>query len=741
MSLRNKIYISYILTTLLIGLIAVISGYYYSVRYVRREVISHIEVASTNKGEHINVYIDQLIMRVEHFSTDGIIKECLLFECSDNDLQQLREHLVEHKTAFEGINQVSILDDEGEIITSTSSQIPDEYLKSVDKKFITQPQKVNRSSEDSVMMIGVPIKHNDEQIGTMIAQVSAGRLYQIVAEKELDYDNAEVYITEGNLQEECNGQTREYTGTNSVKKIGTTYALASLNWCLVTEVSSSVYLSFIDDILRVYLVMPLVGVILLLLATIYIVKSLGKPLKQLQQGAAALRSGNLGFRINMKNGGELGEVASVFDKMAEELEKNKLQLETKVAERTKELDEATLRLEKQRTALINLLEDVSEEKQVEEQQSRKMFETIGEGIVLSDATGKITYVNPAFEKLSGFTFDELKGKEFATFFTAFDLQDQPLASEMLSNTAAVTAKNQETKLQLSTKDGRKVAIVINASPVHVDSEFKGVVRVIHDFSDDLELARQKDDFFSIASHDLRTPLTVISGNLDIILGGYGKSKLAKDDKQLLEDTMKASDRLIKLVNDFLNVSRLDQGRLKTDIRPIDSCAITKSVVDEIKSLAEEKEVKVNYSCTKDHNMAMADETLLKEILFNMIGNSIKFTEKGSIDIKHSRENSFIVTRIIDTGPGIDPDKQDLLFQRFQRATERTMERQVGGTGLGLYISREFARVMGGDLILEKSGLNEGSTFKILIPEAKNNPHVTTQQEAKKLAKESDEKDE
>ena len=356
-----------------------------------------------------------------------------------------------------------------------------------------------------------------------------------------------------------------------------------------------------------------------------------------------------------------------------------------------------------------------EAKNVLQAQSSVVLENAGEAIVLTDEKGKLLYINPAFERMVETKNSEMAGKVYGDAFKFFDLNDKPLSAAEIADAAAVTAKHQEEKLIIETKTGRKVALVVNAAPIKVGQEFKGVVRVIHDYSEELALQKQKDDFFSIASHELRTPLTVIVGNLDTVLAGYGKSQITEEDKQLLKDTETAGDRLILLVNNFLNVSRLDQGRVRMTLKEQDVCQVTEEVVKEMKTLTDEKGLKLTYSCSADRPKVLADEALMKEVLINLIGNSVKFTEKGGIEITQAIRGGNLVTRLADTGIGIAKDKQKMLFQRFQQVMERTISREAGGTGLGLYISREFARLMGGDLVLAGSGLGEGTVFELILP--------------------------
>jgi PAS domain S-box-containing protein len=433
-----------------------------------------------------------------------------------------------------------------------------------------------------------------------------------------------------------------------------------------------------------------------------------KPVAKLTAAAKVLSEGNLKQKVSESGPAEIKTLSQSFNLMAESVQQSQGELETRVKIQTQQLEE-------QQIALINLLEDLSEEKQVEESQSQTLLENMGDGIVVTNEEGVVTYVNPAFTRLLGYSGDEIIGTVISDQIPTFDIKGNETPPAERSDAAMVTAKHQETKMLFQAKNGEKVAIIINAKPIMVESEFKGVIRVLHNFTEELNIARQKDEFFSIASHELRTPLTVISGNLDLMLTGMNKSKIDPEDLELLKDSETAADRLIKMVNDFLNVSRLDQGRIKIEVSPSDICQLTQDMVEELTPLANKDSTKIEFSCNKDHGKVLADIDKTKEVLINLIGNSMKFTKNGTISVSHNIKGKYLETVVSDNGLGIAQDKQGLLFGRFQQAMDRTLAREAGGTGLGLYISREFIRLMGGDLVLVKSEPGKGTTFSFTLP--------------------------
>lgn len=444
-----------------------------------------------------------------------------------------------------------------------------------------------------------------------------------------------------------------------------------------------------------------------------------RPVRQLVEGVNEFGEGRLERRIELRGGDELAALAEGFNQMAEKIQRQSMDMANEIERQTKAIELANRDLEDQQLALLNVLEDVSEEKEYETSRSKSLLETVSEGIVVVDDRGRVVYVNPAFEQLARKEEEKLKGRVLADELKLYDLKDNPLPPETLASSALVTQARGETKLQLSTEGEEKVAVSISAAPIYQAGEFKGVVMVFHDFSEDLALQKQKDDFFSMASHELRTPLTVIAGNLDMIIGGVGGTKLTGEDAEMLGDTLEAVDRLTRMVADFLNVSRIDQGRLKLRSDEVKICLLIEEIAKEYQGQVEQKGLELKVSCPQPELVVMGDEDKLREVVVNLLGNSLKFTKQGKIEIEVESGEHELVVRVKDTGIGIAKDKQKLLFGRFQQAMDRTLVREAGGTGLGLYISREFVRLMGGDMKLEKSELEVGSVFSFTIPVSKS----------------------
>jgi len=210
----------------------------------------------------------------------------------------------------------------------------------------------------------------------------------------------------------------------------------------------------------------------------------------------------------------------------------------------------------------------------------------------------------------------------------------------------------------------------------------------------------KDEFVSIASHELRTPLTSIKGYTSLIMEGtFGKIE-NKEINQSLERIMISTKRLETLVEDLLDISRLEQGRLSLKMENIKTEPIIKEIVSELAVNAKEKKLKLIYK-KPEGNMPLvyADSERLKQILTNLIGNSIKYTEKGKVTVFTEIKNGKYQLKVADTGIGISPEGQKNLFQKFYRVkTEKT--EVIQGTGLGLWITKQIVELMGGKIYLE-----------------------------------------
>lgn len=241
-------------------------------------------------------------------------------------------------------------------------------------------------------------------------------------------------------------------------------------------------------------------------------------------------------------------------------------------------------------------------------------------------------------------------------------------------------------------------------------------------SDSLIIAREvdkmKDEFISIASHELRTPMTVIKSYLWMALSGQGgllKPKL----KSYLKRSYDSTNRLIKLVNDMLNISRIESSRMSMELDKVQMLNLTREVVEEFNSRSAKSGINIKIDAQSSLPLVIADSDKIKEVFFNLIGNSLKYTSKeGTITIDFLVDANFLTTRVIDNGSGMTEEMIRNLFQKFGLISGSFQTNQsinAKGTGLGLYICKQIITLHHGEIWGSSPGLNKGSTFAFTLP--------------------------
>ncbi len=228
-----------------------------------------------------------------------------------------------------------------------------------------------------------------------------------------------------------------------------------------------------------------------------------------------------------------------------------------------------------------------------------------------------------------------------------------------------------------------------------------------------EVDEMKDEFISMASHELRTPVTGIKGYSSMIMdGSFGL--ISDQIKNAVTIINASSNRLVTLVDDLLNVSRIEQGRMQTALKPLNIYGIIDEVVKELEVQADQKKLKLIYApTTTDLPLISADSDHLKQVLINLIGNSIKYTESGKVEVLVEQADKKLLIKIKDTGLGMSAEARARLFQKFYRVqTEKT--KKIIGTGLGLWITKQLVELMKGTIEVE-SMEDVGSQFIIKFP--------------------------
>jgi signal transduction histidine kinase len=223
----------------------------------------------------------------------------------------------------------------------------------------------------------------------------------------------------------------------------------------------------------------------------------------------------------------------------------------------------------------------------------------------------------------------------------------------------------------------------------------------------------KSEFISIASHQLRTPLSAIKGYLSMILeGSYGK--LPEKVKKPMENVFVSNERLIKLVNDILSVSKIEAGEMEMNWKREDLREIIKEVISELSIKAKEKNLYLKFEEPKEFQKILLDREKIRQVILNLVDNAIRYTQKGGVTVKLQIANGKLQIVVSDTGEGLTKEEKEKLFEMFSRGTAGT-KFWTEGAGLGLYIARKFVEMHNGKIWAESEGRGRGSTFYVELP--------------------------
>ncbi len=367
---------------------------------------------------------------------------------------------------------------------------------------------------------------------------------------------------------------------------------------------------------------------------------------------------------------------------------------------------------------------------VSEQQAKAeaLFYSIGEGAISTDEFGRITRVNPIARRLLGYKKSELIGAWFPKKIVAVDENDRPVnLIDRPITRAFLTGQPVSEKTYYRRPNGQKMPVAVTVSPILVDGKPRGAVEVFRDISFEEEVDRMKSEFISLASHQLRTPLSSIKTYSHMLLDGY-MGEVTAAQKESLTTIVNASNRMNELISNLLNITRLESGTIAVTFKSFNAPHLVKEILKELHLPAEAKGIELTMKTTgQDSETIRSDRLIVKEVLTNIISNAIKYTPDGGHIKAYIRlRANDILFRINDTGWGIPKHSQDQIFSKFYRATNTT-KRETSGTGLGLYLVKGLTEAIGGRIWF-KSQEGQGTDFYVCLPRKRQTPTQPTKAE-------------
>ena len=381
------------------------------------------------------------------------------------------------------------------------------------------------------------------------------------------------------------------------------------------------------------------------------------------------------------------------------------------------------------------LEELTESSQY----ARGLIEASLDPLITINAHGKITDVNEAAIKITGISREEVTGTDFFSYFTETD-QAREIYQQVIENGSVI-----DSPLTIANVNGTLTDVLLNGS-VYADAKGNvlGVVVVARDITeqkrikDELikakgkaeqatlkaeESNKLKEAFLANMSHEIRTPMNAIIGFSDIL----SKRTLGNEEKDYVSTIKTAGENLLTIINDILDISKIEAGMMTFEDHNFSITEIFSSLHVMLSQKATEKGLELIFKCDDDvPDILVGDNTRLTQIIINLVGNAIKFTQSGKVEVRakaikigsFGERNTIVEFSIKDSGIGISHEKLDHIFERFRQAETHTT-RKYGGTGLGLSIAKQLAELQGGTLTV-KSTLGTGSVFSFSIPYEKTN---------------------
>jgi signal transduction histidine kinase len=380
-------------------------------------------------------------------------------------------------------------------------------------------------------------------------------------------------------------------------------------------------------------------------------------------------------------------------------------------------------LDTTKKAMLNIMEDMQEEKNAAESERAKdeaILGSVGDGLVVTDNNGKVLLINEVAADLLDVDQKASIAQDWLTLVSLFDEQGNPVLPQdrPIYQTLQSGKRVNQTFIYVK-KNDKKVSLSITSTPVIqrdpvLDKEIViGAIGIIRDITKEKEVDRMKTEFISLASHQLRTPLSAIRWFTEMLVGGDA-GELNAEQKEFAKNIDDSTQRMIDLVNSLLNISRIESGRIMIDPKPTDLKELVEDIVKELRPKLTEKQQNLIISVHQELPKITIDPKLIRQVYLNLLTNAIKYTPNGGeISVFISKKGDEVVSQVTDNGYGIPKSQQAKIFQKFFRA-ENIIKVETDGTGLGLYLIKAIVESSHGKIWFE-SNEGEGTTFWFTLP--------------------------
>lgn len=502
--------------------------------------------------------------------------------------------------------------------------------------------------------------------GIVIATNDVGQKDSIIGKKneysDIDDFSMKQYVTldDNNRRVYINVQPiQSPTGDSAV--IGALYVKSDIEQ-KYTEISNTALIFFTAS-----LIAGLISIIVALL----VARSITKPIKEMQKQAVRIAQGDYSEKVDVQGHDELSQLAETFNKLSDRIE------------------DAQDTMEAERNRLDSVLTHMTD------------------GVIATDRRGKVITINEMALSLLNTTNEQVIGQ---SILTLLDLEEEYTLRKLLETPEEILINRSKSDLEED-----RMTLRSDFAMIRRESGFiSGLVVVIHDVTEQEKTAEERRQFVSNVSHELRTPLTSVRSYLEALEEGAWEDKAVAPD--FIHVTLGETDRMIRMINDLLNLSRMDSGAQQMDLELVNFNELVDYILDRFDMMvnSQEKTYRIIREFTERDLWVEIDTDKIMQVIDNIMNNAIKYSpDGGKIEVHLMETHNNVVLSISDEGLGIPKKDLEKVFERFYRV-DKARARQQGGTGLGLAISKEVMKAHQGQIWVE-SVEGKGSTFYISLP--------------------------
>lgn len=552
------------------------------------------------------------------------------------------------------------------------------------------------------------------------------------------------YVTEKRLAVDGLGPNDGYTDKQGQKILVVGVPLKLLPWSLFIERPESAAYAGLTKKFAIFLLIAVLGGGAIILVSRWLGGYLTNPLRRLGEGAKIIGSGDLEYRLDIKTGDEIEELAGTFNEMANRLKESYMYMEKKVEERTNDLkvqrdrldetakkliqrdialgelrqkeekslneaEEAKKKAEEARVATLNVLEDVQEARRAQEKEKNKVeavIRSLTDGLILLDEVGKIFLINSQAEAMLNLKKGTFLGENINEISQA--------AIKKISEVLKKSAGDIDKEEIIFEVEKEKIFEMSTAQVAGTDKKVIGKIIILHDITREKAIERMKSEFVTIAAHQLRTPLSAVKWTMRLILD-RDMGPISKEQEEILLKGYQSNERMINLINDLLNVARIEEGRFNYTFSEVAFADLLNESLDVYQPLIKVKKLKIAMEKPECVLPKMKlDKEKIKLVLQNLIENAINYSPAGGeVTISYKCDKMNLTFSVKDRGMGIPEKQHSRIFSKFFRA-ENAVRMETEGTGLGLFIVKNIIESHNGKVWFE-SKESKGTTFYFTIP--------------------------